>query len=129
MSELRAVMRSVFAGAILGSIAAACGSDETTSPKHTSTLVVTPARLVMGLGMSRQLSATVVDESGAPVVGETVSFLSSDPSRASVTSEGLVSYVGIGGAEIRATSHDVLAVPDQIIRWHVARPPCRRSRA
>ena len=110
MSELRAVIRSVFAGAILGAIAAGCGSDGTTAPTPTSTLAVTHARLVMGLGMSRQLSAAVVDESGAPVVGATVSFLSSDPSRASVTSEGLVSYVGIGEAEIRASSHDLLAV-------------------
>ena len=103
-------MRSVFTGAILGAIAAGCGSDGTTSPTPTSTLVVAPARLVMGLGMSRQLSAAVVDESGAPVSGGTVSFLSSDPSRASVTSEGLVSYVGIGEAKIRASSHDLLAV-------------------
>jgi DNA-binding beta-propeller fold protein YncE len=102
-------MRPVFAGAILGAIAAACGSDETTSPTSTGTLVVTPARLVMGLGMSRQLSAAVVDESGAPVVGVTVSFLSSDPSRASVSSEGLVSYVGVGEAEIRASSDDLFA--------------------
>jgi DNA-binding beta-propeller fold protein YncE len=60
--------------------------------------------------MSRQLSAAVVDDSGAPIAGVIVSFLSSDPSRASVTSEGVVSYVGIGEAEIRATSHDLLAV-------------------
>jgi DNA-binding beta-propeller fold protein YncE len=110
MSELRAVMRSVFAAAILGAIAAGCGSDELTVPTPTSTLTVTPARLVMGLGMSRQLSAAVLDESGAPVVGATVSFLSSDPSRASVTAEGLVSYVGNGEAEIRASSDDLLAV-------------------
>lgn len=110
MSELRAVMRSLFAEALLGAMVAACGSDETTSPQPTGTLVVTPARLVMGFGMSRQLSAAVVDESGAPVVGGIVSFLSSDPSRASVTPEGVVSYVGIGEAQIRATSHDLLAV-------------------
>jgi hypothetical protein len=103
-------MRSVFGAAILGTVTAACGSDETTSPTPTSTLTVTPARLVMGLGMSRQLSAAVVDESGAPVVGATVSFLSSNPGRASVTSEGLVSYVGIGETEIRASSDDLLAV-------------------
>jgi DNA-binding beta-propeller fold protein YncE len=110
MRELRAAMRSVFAAAILGAIAAACSSDEMTAPMRTSTLVVTPVSLVMGLGMSRQLSAAVVDESGAPVVGATVSFLSSDPRRASVTSDGLVSYVGSGEAEIRAGTDDLLAV-------------------
>jgi hypothetical protein len=110
MGELHAVIRSVFAGAILGAIAAGCGSDELVAPPPTNTLVVTPTRLVMGLGMARQLSAAVVDEAGTPVVGATVSFLSSDPSRASVTSEGLVSYVGIGEAEIRASTPDLLAV-------------------
>jgi YVTN family beta-propeller protein len=110
MRNLGAVIRSVVAAAFLGAIAAACGSDETLSPKPTNTLAVTPARVVLGVGMSRQLSAAVVDDSGAPVVGQTVSFLSSDQSRASVTSDGLVSYVGIGEAEIRATSDDLLAV-------------------
>ena len=110
MSELRAVIRSVLTGTILGGIAAGCGSDDLTTPMPRSTLTVTPARLVMGLGMSRQLSAAVVDESGAPVVGAAISFLSSDPSRASVTPEGLVSYVGNGEAEISASSDDLLAV-------------------
>jgi DNA-binding beta-propeller fold protein YncE len=103
-------MRSLFATATLGASAAACGSDEPTSPLPTGTLVVTPARLVLGLGTSRHLSAAVLDGAGAPVPGATVSFASSDPSRASVTPEGLVSYVGVGQAEIRATSNDLLAV-------------------
>lgn len=110
MSEL-AVMRWLFAGAILGVAAAACGSGDSMSPPTpTSTLVVTPARLVLGAGMSRQLSATVLDEAGAPVAGASVSFVSTDPSRASVSSDGLVSYVGVGQAEIRASSDDGLAV-------------------
>jgi DNA-binding beta-propeller fold protein YncE len=103
-------MRSLFATATLGACAAACGSDEPTSPSPTGTLVVTPASLVMGLGTSRQLSAAVIDGAGAPVSGAMVSFVSSDPTRASVTPEGLVSYVGVGRAEIRATSNNLLAV-------------------
>jgi YVTN family beta-propeller protein len=102
-------MCSRFGIAILGVTAAGCGSD-LTSPGPTGSLIVTPARLVMGLGMSRQLSAAVLDESGASVPGETVSFVSTDPSRVSVTSSGLVSYVGVGEAAIRASSHDLLAV-------------------
>lgn len=107
--ELRAVLRSVLRGALLASAAAACGS-EPTSPKSTNTLIVTPARLVMGLGMTRQLSGSVIDASGVPVAGATVSFRSSDPTRATVTSDGLVTYVGEGQAEIRANSDDLLAV-------------------
>jgi DNA-binding beta-propeller fold protein YncE len=60
--------------------------------------------------MSRQLSAAVLDESGAPVPRATVSFVSSDPGSASVGSEGLVSYVAAGAAEIRVSSEDLVAV-------------------
>jgi DNA-binding beta-propeller fold protein YncE len=105
---LSAVMRSLFGSALLGAAAAAC-SDDPASPTTTSTLVVTPERLVLGSGMSRQLTATVVDQSGAPVPNPSVSFGSTDPSRASVTAGGLVSYVGAGPAEIRASSDGVLA--------------------
>jgi DNA-binding beta-propeller fold protein YncE len=107
MNELRTMMRSL-AGAVLGATAAACGSDDPTSPP-TGTLVVTPARLVLGVGMSRQLSAAILDQSGAPVTGGMVNYLSSDPSRVSVTPDGLVSYLGEGQAEIRAQTQDLLA--------------------
>jgi YVTN family beta-propeller protein len=59
--------------------------------------------------MSRQLSAAVLDESGDSVAGQTVDFESSDPSRVTVTPEGLVSYVGVGEAAIRASSNDLVA--------------------
>jgi DNA-binding beta-propeller fold protein YncE len=110
MNRIGAVIRSLLVAAVLGAAAAACGSHEPTSPSHTSTLVVTPTRLVLGLGMSRQLSAAVVDDSGSPVAGATVSFVSSDPGRASVTATGLVDYVGVGQAEIRVSSDGLLAV-------------------
>ncbi len=64
----------------------------------------------MGLGTARQLSASVLDADGEALPGATVSFLSTDPSRASVTAQGLVRYVGVGEAEIRATSDELLAV-------------------
>lgn len=102
-------VRSLFAGAALG-MTAACGSDEPTSPVPTGSLVVTPASLVLGAGMSRRLSATVFDASGASVPGATVSFASSDPGIAPVTADGLVSYAGAGQAEIRASGGDLLAV-------------------
>jgi DNA-binding beta-propeller fold protein YncE len=101
-------LRSLFAGAVLG-MTAACGSDEPTSPAPAGSLAVMPASLVLGFGMSRRLSATVVDGSGAPVAGATVSFVSSDPGIAPVTSDGLVSYAGPGQAEIRASDGDLLA--------------------
>jgi DNA-binding beta-propeller fold protein YncE len=73
------------------------------------TLSITPARLVLGTGMSRQLSVVVLDQSGDTVADQSVSFESSDPNRASVSSNGLVSYAAAGDATIRATSGDLAA--------------------
>jgi YVTN family beta-propeller protein len=72
--------------------------------------VVTPEALVMGLGTSRQLSASVLDGEGERIPGASVGFASSDPGKVSVTVEGLVTYVGAGEAEIRVTSDALLAV-------------------
>jgi DNA-binding beta-propeller fold protein YncE len=102
------VRPSAFAAVTLTLALAACGSETTST--STDNLVVTPSRLVLGLGMSRQLSAAVIDVAGVPVTGATVSFRSTDPSRATVTSEGVVHYVGAGQAEIRASSDELVVV-------------------
>jgi DNA-binding beta-propeller fold protein YncE len=110
ISNSGSVVRRLCGCAIVSLAAAGCDSDQATSPTPTGTLVVTPARLVLGPGMSRQLSATIMDESGAATPDDPVSFVSSDPDRISVTEDGLASYVGPGQAEIRTSSHDLLAV-------------------
>jgi DNA-binding beta-propeller fold protein YncE len=89
---------------------AACGSDGRTSPTPAGSLVITPTRLALGVGLSRRLTASVLDESGTPVPGATVTFISSDPAVVSVTADGLVSYVGVGQAEITATSDDLVVI-------------------
>jgi DNA-binding beta-propeller fold protein YncE len=112
MRRLPAATCVLFGSALLGAGITGCGSDELTSPPEptpANTLVVTPGRLVLGLGMARKISAAVVDPSGAPVSGEPVNFSSSDPGRASVSSDGLVSYVAAGQAEIRASSGELVA--------------------
>lgn len=108
MSTLSPVRRSIVTSALLGAAATAC-SDDLASPAPTGTLVVTPERLVLGSGMSRQLTASLVDPSGATVPGAAISFASTDPSRASVSPEGLVRYASAGRAEIRASSDRVVA--------------------
>jgi DNA-binding beta-propeller fold protein YncE len=114
------VRRSAFlARAILGIAAAACGSDETASPPTPAgTLVVTPERLVLGIGMSRRLSASVLDQSGATVAGAPIGFMSVDPTLASVTPDGLVSYVGPGETEVEVSSDGLSAV----VRYTGLRP-------
>jgi WD40 repeat protein len=100
----------VIATMALAAFAGACGSDEPASPTAQGTLVVTPARLVLGQGISRRLSAALLDDAGEPLPGAEFAFISSDPSLAEVTPDGLVSYVGAGEAEIRVTSEALLAV-------------------
>ena len=102
-------MRRLLATAALVA-SAACGSDERTSPIPSTSLVVTPTRLALGVGISRRLTASVFDESGAPVPGATVTFATSDSTVATVTADGLVSYVGVGQAEITAASDDLVAI-------------------
>jgi DNA-binding beta-propeller fold protein YncE len=97
--------RALVTAALVAS--AACGSDERTSPMPAGSLVIRPTRLALGVGISRQLTASVLDESGTPVPGAIVTFTTSDPAVVSVTAEGLVSYVGVGQAEITATSDDL----------------------
>jgi DNA-binding beta-propeller fold protein YncE len=59
--------------------------------------------------MSRQITASLVDQSGATVSGGAISFTSTDPSRADVSPDGLVRYLDAGPAEIRASSDGVVA--------------------
>jgi DNA-binding beta-propeller fold protein YncE len=111
MNKLCPEIRSRPASAILLALAAACGSDQPMGPALPSgTLVITPETLVLGVGMSRQLSATLLDASGVPVTGASIGYTSSDPSRASVSPDGLVTYVGAGQTDIRVRSQDLLAV-------------------
>src|SRR3954463_344485 len=73
VNTLSAVTRWFLGSALLGAAAAAC-RDDPASPTPTTTLVVMPQRLVLGSGMSRQLTASVVDQSGAAVPDPNVSF-------------------------------------------------------
>jgi DNA-binding beta-propeller fold protein YncE len=109
MNDLRRLLRLVPIALALAYTG--CGSDELTSPAAPAhTLAVSPDKLVMGVGMSRQLSVKVLDEVGGEIPGAAVNFVSSDPGRASVSSSGLVTYTGVGLAAIRVSSSGLLTV-------------------
>jgi DNA-binding beta-propeller fold protein YncE len=57
--------------------------------------------------MTRQLSATVLDASGAPIPDAGITFASEDERLVSVTADGLVSYVGAGSTNVSAISGDL----------------------
>jgi DNA-binding beta-propeller fold protein YncE len=98
---------------LICAFSAACGSDDLAAPSPPDgTLTVSPATLVMGLGMTRRLSVTVLDGMGSLVPDAGVSFASSNQTRVSVSADGLVRYVGPGRATITASSRDLeTAVP------------------
>jgi len=89
------------------------GAVDTTLPAAvavvTSELRVTPTSLTMGVGTTRQITAELLDATGAPLPDADITFESNDPTRATVTADGLVRYVGVGSTVIRVRAGGRLA--------------------
>jgi Big-like domain-containing protein len=85
------------------------GCSETTKPPPpvTSVVVTSPIGLRLAVGRTVQLTASARDASGTPVPGVTVTWTSSAPAVASVTSAGLVTGVDSGTAKITAQATGV----------------------
>src|SRR5687768_5642125 len=84
-------------------LAAACGS-ESSGPPGVATVQVQPDLVSVTVGLTTQLSAVVRDRNGNVLTGRTVTWTSTDQSRAIVTSSGMVTGVTVGNVAIRATS-------------------------
>jgi hypothetical protein len=69
-----------------------------------TTVVVAPASFTVATGATQQLTATVSDQFGQVMVGQTVSWSSSASGTASVSASGLVTGVAAGSATITATA-------------------------
>lgn len=69
-----------------------------------ATVAVSPATISIAPGATTQLNATLSDASGHPLTGRTVTWTSSDPSKATVSSIGLVTGVAYGQVTITAAS-------------------------
>ena len=73
-------------------------------------VVIEPSSMPpMVLGESMQLTASVLDQNGQSVAGAMVAWSSSDPAVAEVSSEGLVTAVTSGTAQITASSDSLWA--------------------
>ena len=79
-------------------------SSITVSTVPVASVAVTPAGSQIVVGQTTQLNAEPRDASGQPLTGRAVSWSSSDPNVASVSSTGLVTAVAPGQATITATS-------------------------
>jgi uncharacterized protein YjdB len=76
----------------------------TVAPAAVATVTVTPNQLPLSVGQTTQLAATLKDGGGNPLNGRVVSWSSSNPAAATVSSQGLVTAVAQGSATITATS-------------------------
>jgi len=102
-------MRYIRLTAVLLLAACSDGGSSPTSPPTPSTPVATsvtvsPTSLSFtSIGATQQLTATVKDQNGATMSGASVSWATSNPSIASVSSAGLVTALTDGTATITAT--------------------------
>lgn len=78
----------------------------TVSPIAVASIVLWPDDNNVVVGQTTQLTVDVRDAHGAPVVGRIIVWSSSDPSVASVTSQGVVTAVAPGSASITASVDD-----------------------
>jgi uncharacterized protein YjdB len=76
----------------------------TVSPRPVSAVIVSPGQMAIFQGQSAQLNVLVTDDRGQVLTGRPISFSSSDPQVASVSSTGVVTGVRPGSAVITATS-------------------------
>jgi len=118
---LKPELAAVVGVALLSLSILGCGSDAPVGPTEgdAPTPVVTPVATAVtlsttvlsfsSLGATEQLTATVQDQNEATMDGAPVSWASSAPSVASVSSSGLVTAVADGEATISATSGSAMA--------------------
>lgn len=78
-----------------------------TIPDPVATVTVAPAAPIVPVGTTVQLAATVKDAGGNVLTGRSVTWISSDPTIASVGTNGLVTGVAVGAVTITATSEGV----------------------
>lgn len=84
---------------------AGCGDRDPSGPEPApSSLVLSPSELTIHIPHSTGLEASVLDQTGATMSGEPVTFLSRDPTTAAVDSQGTVIAVAGGDTWIVARS-------------------------
>jgi hypothetical protein len=113
VSPIRRIAIAGLFAAVLG--LAACGGGgggEPAAPLVPTSITIDGATpFSISSGSTLQLPATVHDQHGDAMTGQTVSWASSDPARASVSTAGVVTGLLIGTSSITATSGAVTSSP------------------
>src|ERR1019366_5200795 len=76
----------------------------TVTPIPVASLTVTPTIASLAIGATQQLTAATLDANGNTLSGRTVTWGTSDATKATVNASGLVTAVAPGTATITATS-------------------------
>ena len=74
-------------------------------PARVASVAVAPASASLSVGQTDHLTATAKDSAGTVIAGAAITWGSSAPADASVSSTGLVTAVAVGSAAITATSN------------------------
>jgi uncharacterized protein YjdB len=80
----------------------ACGGSQSPSPETVDSIVVNSPASRLFLGETMQLTAQPMDAAGQPVPGIDVAWESSDPSIASIDSDGFVTAIAVGDVVVSA---------------------------
>ncbi len=90
---------------VAAAVVAGCGGDDDppTGPAVFTTLSVTPATPTIIIGVPLTLTALAKDQNGGNMSGLTVTYQSSDQTKATVTSAGVVTGLAAGPVTITAT--------------------------
>jgi uncharacterized protein YjdB len=80
----------------------------TVSPPPVASVRITPSTATVTIGATTQLSAATLDASGATLSGRTVTWTTSDGTKATVSQAGVVTGITAGTVTISATSENVI---------------------
>ncbi len=93
-------------------VLAGCGGNST-EPNGPANITLDPPSLSFNaLGQTQQLSPTVTDQQGNAITDAAVTWTTSDPAVASVSSSGVVTAAGSGSAQVTATAGSASAVAE-----------------
>ena len=93
-------------------VLAGCGGNST-EPNGPANITLDPPSLSFNaIGQTQQLSPTVTDQQGNAITDAAVSWTSSDPEVASVSSSGVVTAAGSGSTQVTATAGSASAIAE-----------------